>query len=132
MAELDEILQASTYRQVPGEFIYAKLSHPPKNPASHFMVSFDQDEITVVTKIENYESLEVLERNKDNYALFELRVSIPFYAVGFLAKITSAISAKGANILVVSTYSKDYILVRTEHTEITKQTLHDLGIKTAE
>lgn len=132
MAELDEILRATTYRQVPGEFYYARLDKPPKNPADHFMVSCDQDEVTVVTKVENYENLGAVERNKDNYSLFELRVSVPFYAVGFLAKITSAIAAKGANILVVSTYSKDYILVRTEHTNLAKVTLRDLGIKTVE
>lgn len=129
MSAIQEILTETTFKQVPGEYIYAKLSKGPDNPNSFFMMSFDKDEVTVVTKAENYQNLNAVERNKDNYALFELCVTVPFYAVGFLASVTSAIAAKGMNVLVVSTYSKDYILVRTEHTDLAKETLRELGMK---
>jgi hypothetical protein len=48
------------------------------------------------------------------FKLFEIRPVTPFLAVWFLATITRAVADQGLNILVVSTYSKDYILVKDE------------------
>ncbi len=129
MSDIKDILAETTFRRVPGVFIYAKLEKAPPDVEQHFLVSKDEDEVTVVTKLENYEGLGAKERNKDDYSLFELRVAVPFYAVGFLASVTSAIASKGANILVISTYSKDYILVRTEHTQLAAEVLNGLGMK---
>lgn len=97
-------------------------------PAEHFMVTKDADEITVLTTEDRLGEIEVIERNKDSYALFALNVSIPFYAVGFIAAVTSAIAAGAMNVLVVSTYSKDYILVRTEHLGKATEALKALGL----
>jgi hypothetical protein len=75
------------------------------------MVSKDQNEITVVTKEENLSKLDVIEKNKDYYQLIELKVFIPFYSVGFLASVANIIAEREMNILIISTYSKDYIMV---------------------
>jgi hypothetical protein len=61
--------------------------------------------------------------------LIGLKVSAPFYAVGFLAAVAGAITAKGCNNLVVSTYSKDYVLVTLAHFEKARQALLELGFK---
>lgn len=105
--------------------MYAKVkSWPGQN---HFMVTKDGDEITVVTQSKNVPSLDLIERNKDEYRLIALNVSIPFYCVGFLAKISQAIADGGMNILIVSTYSKDYILVKAARIEDARDTLLKLG-----
>lgn len=128
MNDINKIIQNSTYKIAEGIFIYAKVKEMPQN-GGHFMVSKDTDEITVVTEEKNLGGLEIVERNKENYKLIALNVSTPFYAVGFLATVTSAIAKEGMNVLVVSTYSKDYILVKEENILKTEEILLKLGFK---
>ncbi len=124
--DIKKIIESSSFVVHEGKFVYTKVrTAPPIN--EHFLVSKDADEITVVTKEENLTRLDVIERNKDDYSLIELKVSVPFYSVGFLAAVSSAIAKEGMNILIVSTYSKDYVMVRVEHTEKAVRTLLDLG-----
>jgi hypothetical protein len=124
---LKKIIQNSSFRVEEGEYIYAKVKSAPVID-KHFLVSKDEDEITVVTKKENLPDLDLIEKNKDTYCLIGLKVSLPFYAVGFLASVTKAIADRGMNVLVVSTYSKDYILVRVEHREKAIEALEELGL----
>mgnify|MGYP001603515593 CR=1 FL=1 len=126
--DLKKVIETSTFEIVEGDFIYAKVKELP-SAQNMFMVSKDKDEITVVAKQEEIESLEIIERNKDTYSLIALNISLPFYAVGFLAAVTSAIASADMNILVVSTYSKDYILVRKEYLDKAKDILLSLGLK---
>lgn len=107
-------------------FVYTKAGKMP-NPEYCFLVSKDADEITAVVREENLDKVDVLVRNKDSYRLIELKVSLPFYAVGFLAAVTKAISAKGVNNLLVSTYSKDYVLVRAEQLGLACEALVEGG-----
>ena len=111
-------------------YVYAKVKSIPEGK-NHFMVSQDSDEITVVTREENLKDLDLIERNKDNYSLIALNVSVPFYAVGFLATVSGAIAKAEMNILIISTYSKDYIMVRKDKLEQAKQVLLSLGFKEA-
>ena len=93
------------------------------------MVSKDRDEITIVTKKENLKRLSMIEKNKDDYHLIALNVSVPFYCVGFLAAITKAIAKEGMDVLVISTYSKDYILVKHGCLDKAITVLKKLGFK---
>ncbi len=127
--ELKKIIESSSFIVHEGTFIYSKVRKIPTSDA-HFLVSKDAEEITVVTKEEYLSDLDIIERNKDDYTLIELKVSVPFYAVGFLAAVSSAIAGGGMNVLIVSTYSKDYLMVRVEHKEKAVQTLIELGFKT--
>ncbi len=124
--DIKKIIESSSFIVHEGKFVYTKVRTAPPID-EHFLVSKDADEITVVTKEENLTRLDVIERNKDDYSLIELKVSVPFYSVGFLAAVSSAIAKEGMNILIVSTYSKDYAMVRVEHTEKAVRTLLDLG-----
>ena len=126
--ELKKIIESSSFALHEGRYIYAKVKTAPAID-DHFMVSKDQDEVTVVTKEENLGKLDLIEKNKDFYVAFELKISLPFYAVGFLAAVTSAMGDRGMNNLVISTYSKDYLLVREEYLEKATQALLDLGFK---
>lgn len=125
---IDDIIKQSSFIVHEGKYIYAKVSKAPP-VGNHFLVSKDKDEITVVTKKENLKKLNLIEKNKDFYTLIELKVSIPFYSVGFLATVSDAIAKEGMNILIVSTYSKDYILVKEEYAEKATKVLLSLGFK---
>jgi hypothetical protein len=124
--KLQEIIKKSRVSVKKGNYIYAKVS-VELNLEDCFMVSRDKDEITAVFEESKTDRFEVIDKNKDLYRLIELKVSVPFYAVGFLAAVTGAISAKGANNLVVSTFSKDYVLVRIEQLDLALGALKELG-----
>ncbi|HEY9677045.1 MAG TPA: ACT domain-containing protein [Drouetiella sp.] len=122
---LDEIAQ-SNFEVQPGNFIYAKVSSVDMS-ADHFLVSRDADEITVVTTEDKLSSLDLIEKNKDTYRLIALNVSVPFYSVGFLATVCDALASCGMNVLVASTYSRDYVLVRADLVEKATAVLLSLG-----
>lgn len=111
--ELKKIIKQSSFEVQDGKYVYAKVRSIPEDK-NHFMASQDKDEITVVTREENLQDLDLIERNKDNYSLIALNVSVPFYSVGFLATVSNAIAKARMNILIVSTYSKDYIMVKED------------------
>ena len=92
----------------------------------HFLVCTDPDEITVITTEERLKSLTIEEIQKW-FTLFEVKVSKPFQAPGFLAAISKTIADAGCNILIVSTYSKDYVLLRTEDTAGGVTALQQIG-----
>lgn len=126
--ELRKIIEQSSFKVEDGVYVYTKVTTLP-DINEHFMVASDKDEITVVTKEENLNSLDLVERNKDNYKLIALNVSIPFYTVGFLASVSSAIAQEGMNILIISTYSKDYIMVKENKLEAARSVLLNLGFQ---
>lgn len=126
--KLQEIINNSNFEIISGSYIYVQVKSAP-DITNHFMVSRDASEITVVTKKENLSSLDVIEKNKDYYSLISLNVSIPFYSVGFLATVSSTIAKEGMDILIISTYSKDYIMVREDLLKKTKTVLLSLGFK---
>ncbi len=126
--EIEKIIKESTFRVEEGRFVYAKVSKAP-DMENHFMISKDVDEITVITKEEILFKLSLVECNKDFYQLIELNVSIPFYSMGFIATVSLAIAKEGMNILVVSTYSKDYILIKDDMIENAKSVLLKLGFQ---
>lgn len=126
--ELKKVIRESTFSLTPGKFIYAKVSKLPTSD-KNFMISKDADEITVITEKEHIDELVLIEKNKDTYALIALNVSIPFYSIGFLATISKTIAEAGMNILIVSTYSKDYILIKHNLAKKARLALLQLGLK---
>ena len=123
--KLRRIIEESSFKQIPGRYYYVKARTRPNG--SHFAVVEDGNEVTVITDRVN--EIDVAGQNQTPYTLFALNISVPFYAVGFLAAVSSAIATKGMNILIVSTYSKDYILVAFDKTEIARSVLVELGFK---
>lgn len=123
--DLKEAIPKSIATVINGTYVYVKTDRVEKNDI-HFMVSKDKDEITVVTKKENIKDLNVLEL-VGNYKLIEFKPAIPFQTVGFLAKIAEVIASQGMNILIVSTFSKDYIMIKEEELEKGLQALKDTG-----
>lgn len=128
MDDIQKIIEQSKFVVHEGRFLYLKVKNAP-DIDQHFLITKDADEITVITKEENLTNLEVIEKNKDIYGLVELKVSLPFYSVGFLASVSSALAKEEMNILIVSTYSKDYILVKQDRLNDAVKTLITLGFK---
>jgi hypothetical protein len=90
---LQEVIRTSTFTVHSGSFVYAKVSGRPSFTDA-FMISSDDDELTAVYEQSKADKFEVIEQNKDLRKLIELRISKPFYAIGFLAAVTKAISSK--------------------------------------
>lgn len=97
---------AGTYR-----FVSARsIGHPEK----HLMITRDTYETTVVTKEEDLGDVDVLDMNADRWLLLAIDCASPFYCVGFLARISAALSGAGMDILVVSTFSCDWVFVKED------------------
>ena len=123
--DVKEAIPKSIATVMKDTYVYVKTDILEKTDI-HFMVSKDKDEITVVTKKENLKTLNVLEVVGD-YKLIEFKPAVPFQTVGFLAKIAETIANEGMNILIVSTFSKDYIMIKEELCEKGIFTLKNVG-----
>ena len=76
------------------------------------MITRDAYETTVVTTEDLLGDVEVLDINADRWLLLAIDCANPFYCVGFIAKISAALSGAGMDILVVSTFSCDWVFVK--------------------
>ena len=127
-----DMIAQSNFAIMPGIYVYAKVKSYPGESGEHFMVTRDAEEITVVTtseKLALFAADDFIERNRDDYMLISLNVSVPFYSVGFLATVGDAFARAGLNILFVSTYSKDYMMVRADLRERAREILLELGFQ---
>lgn len=122
--ELDKVIKSSNVIVHSGRYAYLKAQEIAIN--EHLFISKDKDEITVVTEEKNVSKTKHDQEAKW-FKLIEIRVSLPFLAKGFLAKVTKTISNKKLNVLVISTFSKDYILVREETYDIAVESLKKIG-----
>jgi hypothetical protein len=124
--QLQTFLEKSAYRIAPDRYCYLKTVAPPTGP--HFAVIVDEEECTVITT-EQRGSLIDKHDERGGFRLIGIKPSIPFEGVGFLAAIAGAVAEQGLNILVVSTFSKDYILVPEEELSLAEAALRGLGLK---
>lgn len=106
---------------------YAYLKTTDKKLNNHFLLSQDNDEITIITEENNVELVKYSEIVKW-FKLIEIIVAIPFYA-GFLSKIIKPIADAGYNTLIISTFSKDYILTKEQNIKEVAKILKDTGLK---
>ena len=127
MNKILEMFSKSTYSILDKKYLYVKVSKEPSK-TNYFMISKDDDEITVITEESNLSDLDVLEKNNNFWRLVSLNLAISFMA-GTLATINSACAKEGLNNLIVSTYSKDYIIVKASQVNQIKKVLASLGFK---
>ena len=121
---LNEVIKASPVVVHRGRYAYLKCQE--KELKNHFLISQDKDEITIVTEEKNIANTKY-EKDVKWFKLFEFKVSIPFLAPGFLAKVSKTIADKKLNILIVSTFSKDYALIREEDFKVAVKALEEVG-----
>ena len=65
----------------------------------------------------------------DGYRVIRFNLFAPFEGVGFIATLAGAIARKGINILCVSAYSCDYILVKDGDVQDAVCALRELGMR---
>lgn len=123
---LKEVIKSSPIVVHKGRYAYLKGAQT--KISDHFMISKDKDETTIVTEERNLKKTTFTEGVKW-FKLFEVKVVVPFQAPGFLALISKTIADEGLNILIVSTFSKDYLLLREEDYLTAKKALKKLGFK---
>lgn len=125
MDELDAVIANSPVVMLPGTYCVARL-RPSSLPSRHFMVTMDSSETTVIAREEELGELDAIDIRR-GYRLIEVRVATPFEGIGFLATVCGAIAEAGLNILVVSTFSADYILLQADEAEAGLDALRGLG-----
>jgi Uncharacterized conserved protein len=64
-----------------------------------------------------------------SYRLIRFLLHVPFEGVGFIAAITGAVAKKGVNVLALSAYSCDYLLVKDEDVGKARDAIAGLGMK---
>jgi hypothetical protein len=84
----------------------------PDGDPDVFAVFREAAETTVVAKVSRVSSIQPL-RTEGPFTLIEFQMPTPFQAPGFLARICGLLAARRINVLVYSTYSRDYVLVPT-------------------
>lgn len=122
--DLENIIKNSPVFVRPELYAVAKLSDYPEVNA--FCIARDDDEISIIIE-ESRLSLVQYTDVQSGFRLLEVRPALPFFALGFLAKITNTIAQKGLNVLAVSTFSKDYVLVRDEGLNMALEGLAGVG-----
>lgn len=126
---LEEIIVASQITKIGGRYSVLRLNSLPTSN-DFFCVSKDEDEVTAIVLEGNEKSFPYVAIQKW-YTLIEIRVSVPFFAIGFLARISGSLASNGINLLIVSTFSKDYVLVNEIDSEKAMRTLTNEGFKIA-
>ncbi len=126
---LSEVIKESPAIVHKERYAYLKTKEAPSG--KYFMIANDSVEVTVVA--EEREITKVIhEKEVKWFKLIEFKVSVPFKGVGFLAAITKAIASKDLNVLVVSTFSKDYVLVREAELKKAITSLEEIGFSVYE
>ena len=125
--DLKECIEKSAVVAKFGRYAYLKVKEPTTLD-NHFMITQDDDEITVVTREENIKNLNPVEV-VGFYRLIEFKCANPFNACGFLEAISGSISKNNSCCLIVSTFSKDYCLVKEEKLEIALKAFAERGFK---
>lgn len=126
--QLQPVIDNSWFTIDEGTYVYAHVNEVTL-AEKHLMVSRDAEEITVLTDINNLPAISYLQRNKENWKLINIRCGNPFYCVGFIAHITAVLANAGIDIVLVSTFSKDLVLVIEKDLQDAVNVLIEAGFK---
>lgn len=125
MNKINEVIKTSKVVIHQGRYIYLKTTD--KNLSNHFFVSQDKDEITIVTEEKNLSNVKYSDSVRW-FKLIEIKLSVPFLQ-GFLSRVIKPIADAGYNTLIISTFSKDYILTKEKNIKDVINILRQMGFK---
>ena len=123
--KIEDVIKTSSILIHPSRYIYLKTTD--KNLANHFFVSQDKDETSIVTEEKNLNSVKYSD-SVGWFKLIEIKLSVPFLQ-GFLSRVIKPIADAGFNTLIVSTFSKDYILIKENNIKEVTIILKQMGFK---
>lgn len=121
-----KMMETSTYTLDGKSYYYCKVATMPASLGKHLLVSKDDMEITVVTS--DPSDLDLIEKNENKWALIDFKPSAA-YVKGTILLLAEALFNIDSNILVISTYSKDYTLVKEQDLEKVENALVDIGVR---
>ncbi|HEX2059507.1 MAG TPA: ACT domain-containing protein [Thermoanaerobaculia bacterium] len=122
---LEQVIAGSTFH-LAGTYLWVS-ARAVRNYEKHLMVSRDATETTVVTLPEHLADVDIIEVNRDRWTLLDVAVANPFYCAGFLATIANVLGGAGIDILVISTYSRDWTFVKEEEAQRAAELLRAAG-----
>lgn len=97
-----------------------------KNTVPHaFANIIDKNEITVIIEqslIQAQGIIEIIDIEKD-WKILTFDMVLPFWLVGFLAKISQVLADANISIFTISAYSTDHILVKEKDIQKTREVL---------
>jgi len=125
MTDLDEVIHHSPAVVHPNRYAYLRATAAPSD-RGHLMVCTDAFETTVVTTESRVQEV-AHDAIESWFRLLEFRITVPFAAPGFLARISTALADAGLNILIVSTFGRDYVLLREHDLEAGVDVVRRLG-----
>lgn len=96
-------------------------------PERHLLICRDDKETTVVTTASGLDDLVIRSQNQDKWRLIIIECAHPFYCVGFLQSISTAMTGAGLDILLVSTFSRDLVFVKQGQELRAAQVLQQAG-----
>jgi hypothetical protein len=128
--DLEPVIAASWFTVDEAMYVYASVSEVPE-PEKHLLVVRDGTEITVATDARHLPLPHCLQVNKERWKLVNIRCGNPFYCVGFIAAITDALASAGIDIVIISGFSNDLILVMQQDLDKTIEVLTGIGFRQA-
>lgn len=128
LKNLEPVIASSWFTIDAGTYVYASVQ-TVSNAEKHLMVVRDADEITVVTDMNNLPLEGPCQLNKEKWKLVNIRCGNPFYCVGFIALITGVLADAGIDIVLISSFSNDLILVMENDMDDTVRILKETGFK---
>lgn len=123
---LKEIILKSPIVVLPGEYFVVALPVWYSEVTNAFCITRDDKETTVICLAEHLGEFATFER-RGPFSLLRFKVALPFQAPGFLATITAALAAENLSVLVLSTFSFDYVLVSAKEQSAAVTTLRAAG-----
>ncbi|WP_306520744.1 ACT domain-containing protein [Rheinheimera sp.] len=121
-----QVISGSDFYIEPDIFYYVA-ALDVKTPELHRLICRDDKEITVVTTEAGLTDLTIQSQNQEQWRLLVINCANPFYCVGFLQSISSAMTAAGLDILLISTFSRDYVFVAQHHLAQAVVILQNIG-----
>ena len=115
MAQLDDVIRSSPIAVSRERYAVVRLAEPCPL-GDHFLVCRDADETTLISP-EALVPWEAALATETWFRLLAIRMATPFATPGFLARVASVLAQRGINVYVVSTFSKDCVLLKEEDLE---------------
>ena len=127
---LRKTINSSPFVLHPQRYTVLQVQECSTNPQPHFLVTHEAEEVTVITTEKQRALLqsEILQEQAW-FQLIEFKMSTPFETPGFLAAIASQLASRHLNILLVSTFSKDWLLLKERDLKAGLNSLHELGFQ---
>jgi hypothetical protein len=126
--DLKSVIAASSFTGDEAAYVYASVTEV-KDPQKHLLVVRDGTEITVATDARNLPLPHCLHMNRERWKLLNIRCGSPFYCVGFIATISDALALAGIDIVIISSFSNDLVLVMEKDLEMAVEVLEGLGFE---